>query len=68
MKQVRTLTGGLGMVDGPLSDARFNEPGGLCTGPGRSLIVADTNNHRIRLLDLDQQEVRTIPIDLEGPN
>ncbi|MCZ6706762.1 MAG: alkyl hydroperoxide reductase [Chloroflexi bacterium] len=67
MQQVRTLTGGLGMADGPLSDARFNEPGGLCTGPGHSLIVADTNNHRIRLLDLDQQDVRTIPIDLDGP-
>ena len=64
MQQVTTVTGGLGDADGPLLEARFNEPGGLCAGPGSSLIVADTNNHRIRLVDLDSGEVSTIPIEV----
>lgn len=64
MKQVKTVVGGLGDADGDLTVARFNEPGGLCAGPGRSLIVADTNNHRIRVVDLEAGEVRTAPLDL----
>ena len=65
MGSVTTLCGGEGYADGPLEGARFNEPGGLCAGPGRSLIVADTNNHAIRMIDLDAREVRTIPISVE---
>ena len=65
LQQVQTLCGGLGDSDGSYSEARFNEPAGLCAGPGRSLIVADTNNHRIRLIDLDDESVRTIPIRMD---
>jgi hypothetical protein len=63
---VTTLCGGQGHADGPLAEARFDEPGGLCAGPGRSLIVADTNNHAVRVVDLEAGRVRTLPIALEG--
>ncbi len=53
---------GLGVA---FNEARFNEPGGLCAGPGRSLIVADTNNHRIRVVDLEAGRVRTINLKLD---
>lgn len=65
-KSATTLCGGLGDADGPLSDARFNEPGGICAGPDNTLIVADTNNHRLRLIDLDRDEVRTINLQLDA--
>jgi DNA-binding beta-propeller fold protein YncE len=65
-KSATTLCGGLGDADGPLSDARFNEPGGICAGPDNTLIVADTNNHRLRLIDLDSDEVRTIDLQLDA--
>lgn len=63
-KQVRTICGGLGESDGSLAEARFNEPGGLCAGPERSLIVADTNNHAIRVVDLAAGSVRTGELQL----
>lgn len=66
MRNVTTLCGGQGDADGALPEARFDEPGGLCAGPGRSLIVADTNNHRIRVVDLATQQVRTVPLAIEG--
>lgn len=61
-RQVRTICGGLGDADGGLAAARFNEPGGVCAGPGRSLIVTDTNNHRVRVVDLAAGSVRTLDI------
>ena len=64
-RRLTTLCGGLGDADGPLAAARFYEPAGLCPGPGRSLIVADTNNHRIRIVDLDAQDVRTVRLELD---
>uniref|UniRef100_A0A1B8Y556 NHL repeat-containing protein 2 n=1 Tax=Xenopus tropicalis TaxID=8364 RepID=A0A1B8Y556_XENTR len=49
------------------SEAAFNEPGGLCVGgDGRSLFVADTNNHLIKVLDLEAQTVSLFPIMLSG--
>ncbi len=42
---------------------RFNEPGGLSLA-GPTLYVADTNNHRIRAVDLTTKVVRTL--DLSG--
>jgi hypothetical protein len=46
-----------GATDGP---ARFNEPGGLSI-TGDHLYVADTNNHLVRVIELDRQNaVRTI--------
>jgi sugar lactone lactonase YvrE len=53
-----------GFADGPAPEARFSEPGGLALGRGK-LFVADTNNHRIRVVDLAAGgEVATMEIDL----
>ena len=62
-KRCTTLagTGQSGLVDGPFEHAQFSEPGGLCLDPaGRTLFVADTNNHAIRVLDLDQKSVTQV--------
>ena len=50
--QVSTLAGaGAGLVDGPLADARFNQPAGLAVdGTGR-IYVADAGNDRIRVIE-----------------
>ncbi len=39
------------MVNGRPADARFNNPTGLIVGAGRSIYVADRNNHRIRVIN-----------------
>ncbi|MEE9276980.1 MAG: alkyl hydroperoxide reductase, partial [Dehalococcoidia bacterium] len=65
-KTVSTICGGHGYADGPLAEARFDEPGGLCPGPDRTLIVADTNNHQIRIIDLEAKRVRTLDLKLDG--
>ncbi|XP_012670004.2 NHL repeat-containing protein 2 isoform X2 [Clupea harengus] len=65
-KQCRTLagTGEAGDTVGPgFTESTFNEPGGLCVGDGGKLLyVADTNNHQIRVLDLQTQTVSLFPI------
>lgn len=44
-------------MDGTFEHAQFSEPGGLCLTPEENLlVVADTNNHAIRILDLDKKE------------
>ena len=54
-------SGQSGLVDGSFEHAQFSEPGGLCLDPtGKTLFVADTNNHVIRVLDLDQKTVRQV--------
>lgn len=57
MKNCATLagTGEAGNVVGSsFTQSAFNEPGGLCVeGNGRLLYVADTNNHQIKVLDLE---------------
>ena len=63
-RAVDTLCGSEGYAGGTLAEARFREPGGLCRGPGRSLIVADTSNHAIRQIDLAGGVVRTISLQL----
>ena len=65
-RQVKTLCGALGEADGSLGEAGFNEPGGICAGPGRSLIVADTNNHAVRVVDLTSGTVRTVTLGLDA--
>jgi len=63
-EQVATLVGGHGDALGNFSQLQLDEPGGLTNGPGRSLLVADTNNHRILLLDLDTRVGREIVLQL----
>jgi len=48
--------------DGPVTQARFSEPGGLWVAR-RQLFVADTNNHCVRVVDLDENVVRTMEVD-----
>ncbi len=47
------------LVDGDLETARFYEPGGLDYANGK-LYIADTNNHAIRVLDLETGIVTTV--------
>ncbi|XP_074643748.1 NHL repeat-containing protein 2-like isoform X2 [Tubulanus polymorphus] len=46
------------------NDAQFNEPSGICCcrGDETVLFVADTNNHRIQILDLKNQLVSQMTI------
>lgn len=65
-REVRSLIGDgqSGLVDGNFDDARFSEPEGLSFEPGRRRIyVADTNNHRIRVADLDRRELWTLELE-----
>ena len=48
-----------GQADGAAPS--FYEPGGLSVAKGK-LYVADTNNHAIRVVDLNTKETRTLPI------
>lgn len=50
-----------GLKDGSGADALFSEPGGIAVAHGR-LLVADTNNHALRLIDPDTAEVTTLPV------
>ena len=59
-ENVNTLAGGHGDALGSFSELQFDEPGGLTSGPDRSLLVADTNNHRIVHLDLESRQGREI--------
>lgn len=58
------LGGTGGFVDGGPDEAEFDEPGGLdyveFPDGSRKLFVADTNNHAIRVIDLDTEIVSTI--------
>lgn len=50
-----------GLLDGDADSAEFWEPAGLGLA-GRTLYVADTNNHAIRIADLDNGTVRTLEL------
>ena len=54
-------TGSPGHVDGPFAQARFSEPCGLSIANGK-MYIADTNNHAIRVLDMDAGEVATVEL------
>ncbi len=54
-------TGKAGYKDGALSDAQFNEPGGLAF-LGDSIYVADVNNQVIRVIDVKTGKVSTLEL------
>ncbi len=51
--------GAVGSTDGSADKARFHRPQGMYL-VGDTLYVADTENHKIRAIDLKSREVRTI--------
>ena len=57
---IRKIGAGLeGHDDGPADRATFHHPQGLAL-MGKTLLVADTENHLIRAVDLDSWTVRTV--------
>ena len=68
-KQCRTLAGSgqAGIrVGSDLGVVEFSEPGGLAVSPGGKVIyIADTNNHAIKTLDWETQEVKEVSGNLE---
>ncbi len=63
----RIGTGDRGLTDGAPADARFSEPQGMCVLPrevanavGYDVVVADTVNHALRGVRLDDGGVRTV--------
>lgn len=65
--RIRVGSGERGLADGSASAARFSEPQGLCLLPddvasavGYHVVVADTVNHALRGLRLEDIAVRTI--------
>jgi hypothetical protein len=49
------------MRDGKLREAMLSEPQGVAVR-GRKIYVADTNNHAVRVADLDTLRVHTLEI------
>ena len=47
--------------DGPPHGAIFDEPAGVAFANGR-VYVADTNNHLVRVIDLDSETVSTLEL------
>jgi thiol-disulfide isomerase/thioredoxin len=66
--EVTTLAGSeSGFADGPAPTARFDEPSGAVDVNG-ALLIADTNNHVLRRLDMATGEVTTlVPSGLDPP-
>ena len=56
--QVNTVAGSgkAGDVDGLSTIAQFNEPAGVAVA-GNRVYIADTNNHKIKVMELDTKEV-----------
>jgi hypothetical protein len=63
--RVETLAGsGMpGYLDGPLEKALFKEPTALAFLSGNRLAVYDSGNSLIRLVDLNEKRVTTLPLD-----
>ena len=52
-----------GLRDGNGLDAQLSEPSGFALGPqAKRLFVADTNNHSIRVVDLESLDVTTLKL------
>ncbi|KAA3645636.1 MAG: hypothetical protein DWQ07_11895 [Chloroflexi bacterium] len=58
-------TGQIGWVDGMPDAAQYAEPSGLSIANGK-LYIADTNNHLIRVADLESGEVTTLRLSNLG--
>jgi len=53
--------GTIGLADGPFDKARFHQPQGLAlSADGKKLYVADTENHALRVVDLENKSVATL--------
>jgi DNA-binding beta-propeller fold protein YncE len=59
--QIETVIGSgkQGQLDGSFTEAQFNKPQGVVLD-GDRLYIADTENHTIRVADLDDQTVKTV--------
>lgn len=55
-----TGTPGYGGDNGPADSASFTDPHGIVIGPDQQMYVADTQNHRVRRIDLRTRIVTTI--------
>jgi sugar lactone lactonase YvrE len=66
--QLRTLMGSgrAGHLDGPMDGAEFYEPQGIAAA-GAMVYIADTNNHAIRVADLDASQLDTLEISGLAP-
>ncbi|XP_015722779.1 NHL repeat-containing protein 2 [Coturnix japonica] len=66
MKNCATLAGtgeATNVLGSSFTQSTFNEPGGLCIEEnGRLMYVADTNNHQIKVLDLETKVLSMLPI------
>jgi DNA-binding beta-propeller fold protein YncE len=67
LQQVSTVAGdgGVGHQDGAAAQAQFNCPVGLALLPDGRVLVADEDNHRLRVLSADLQQVSTVAGDGE---
>ena len=59
-------TGAAGQQDGALSEATFDEPGGIAYADGK-LYIADTNNHLGRIIDMEAGLVSSLNISNINP-
>ncbi|XP_011357623.1 NHL repeat-containing protein 2 [Pteropus vampyrus] len=51
------------VIGSSFTESTFNEPGGLCIGEnGQLLYVADTNNHQIKVMDLETKMISVLPV------
>ncbi len=65
--EVSTFAGSSqGSTDGPRASARFSAPGGMAMGANGVLYIADTNNSRIRAIDLSTGLVSTLAGSTKG--
>ncbi|KAM3834354.1 NHL repeat-containing protein 2 isoform 1-T1 [Vipera latastei] len=66
MKNCATLAGtgeASNVIGSSITTSTFNEPGGLCVEDGgRFLYIADTNNHQIKVIDLETRTVSLLPL------
>ncbi len=58
-------TGAAGFIDGDAEEAAFSEPAGLSIAGG-NLYIADTNNHAIRVANMETWQVSTLQLSWPG--